>query len=271
VPVSGMAVPGMAMQPQPGYPVASMGMGGMAPVVSMQQQAMGMATMAPGMVAPGVPMATMGGAPVVTSAGPVAPMVAAHAPPVPAAMASEAWEVPLSTQSKYGAIFAATDKARVGVLAGVQARNILLQSGLPQNVLAQIWSLSDHDKDGRLSREEFILSGHLCDLAAKGEPLPAVLPAGLVPPSMRRPGAPGMAPTPSASGASDGGASTPGSVVGGSSAAGDSFEDKRRENFNKGQQELDRRRQSLIDQQKREEEERKRKEKEEEEERQRQK
>ena len=41
------------------------------------------------------------------------------------------------------------------------------------------------------------------------------------------------------------------------------FEDKRKENFSKGQAELERRRQSLIDQQKREEEEKKKKEKEE--------
>ena len=49
-----------------------------------------------------------------------------------------------------------------------QARNILLQSGLPQNILAQIWSLSDYDNDGRLSSEEFLLAGHLCELALKG-------------------------------------------------------------------------------------------------------
>ena len=48
-----------------------------------------------------------------------------------------------------------------------QARNLLLQSGLPQNILAQIWGLSDVDSDGRLSAEEFILAGHLCDMAAK--------------------------------------------------------------------------------------------------------
>jgi hypothetical protein len=48
-----------------------------------------------------------------------------------------------------------------------QARNLLFQSGLPQNVLAQIWGLSDVDKDGRLSFEEFVLAGHLCDMAAK--------------------------------------------------------------------------------------------------------
>ena len=59
---------------------------------------------------------------------------------------------------------------------------------MPQNVLAQIWGLSDVDADGKLSTEEFILAGHLCDLALKGEPLPAVghLPPALVPPSLRK-------------------------------------------------------------------------------------
>ena len=46
------------------------------------------------------------------------------------------------------------------------------QTGLAQNILAQIWGLSDVDSDGRLSAEEFILAGHFCDLAMKGEPLP---------------------------------------------------------------------------------------------------
>jgi hypothetical protein len=49
----------------------------------------------------------------------------------------------------------------------LQARNLLLQSGLPQNILAQVWGLSDVDADGRLSAEEFILAGHLCDIASK--------------------------------------------------------------------------------------------------------
>ena len=70
----------------------------------------------------------------------------------------------------------------------LQARNLLLQSGLPQNILAQIWGLADVDNDGRLSTEEFVLAGHLCDLALKGEVLPPVghLPPNLVPPSMRK-------------------------------------------------------------------------------------
>ena len=48
-----------------------------------------------------------------------------------------------------------------------------------------------------------------------------------------------------------------------SPASNATFEDKRKENFNKGQAELERRRQSLVDQQKRDEEEKKKKEKEE--------
>ena len=54
-----------------------------------------------------------------------------------------------------------------------------------------------------------------------------------------------------------------GSVHSGDGASPVTFEDKRKENFSKGQAELERRRQSLIDQQKREEEEKKKKEKEE--------
>ena len=42
------------------------------------------------------------------------------------------------------------------------------------------------DNDGRLSLEEFILSGYLCELALKGEPLPSALPPNLVPPSLRK-------------------------------------------------------------------------------------
>merc|ERR1712156_997652 len=156
------------------------------------------------------------------------------------------WAVPQMTRTKYLATFQQTDRARTGFIAGVQARNILLQSGLPQNILAQIWSLSDYDNDGRLSSEEFLLAGHLCELALKGEPLPPQLPPNLIPPSARKGATPG---TPVAS--------APAGVVGAT------FEDKRKENFSKGQEVLEKRRQSLIEEQRKIEEERKRKEKEE--------
>ena len=43
------------------------------------------------------------------------------------------------TRAKYTAQFQNTDRARTGFLAGVQARNILVQSQLPQQILAQVW------------------------------------------------------------------------------------------------------------------------------------
>ena len=88
---------------------------------------------------PGAPMA---GVPVVSAAAaPVAAVAPAPVPVVaaPAAVGHLDWAIPQPTRAKYSAVFAQTDRARTGFLAGVQARNILVQSGLAQNVLAQIW------------------------------------------------------------------------------------------------------------------------------------
>ena len=38
------------------------------------------------------------------------------------------------------------DKAKTGYLAAVQARNLLLQTGLAQQTLATVWNLADIDK-----------------------------------------------------------------------------------------------------------------------------
>merc|ERR1712051_165532 len=210
-----------------------MAAGGMMPANSMgmpMASSAGMMAATSGMVLPGV--ANPANVPV--SSGPVTPPVV-----------SMEWAIPQMTRNKYMATFLQTDKGRTGFLAGVQARNILLQSGLQQSVLAQIWALSDIDNDGRLSSEEFLLAGHLCELALKGEPLPQQLPPNLVPPSARKGAAPG---TPVA-----------GAPVG---VPGATFEDKRKENFSKGQEVLEKRRQSLVEEQRKIEEERKRKEKE---------
>ena len=34
--------------------------------------------------------------------------------------------------------------------------------------LANVWQLSDVDKDGKLTQEEFVLAMHLCDTAKAG-------------------------------------------------------------------------------------------------------
>ncbi|XP_055856485.1 intersectin-1 isoform X1 [Episyrphus balteatus] len=179
------------------------------------------------------------------------------------------WAIKGPAKLKYTQVFNSTDRSRSGFLTGVQARGILVQSKLSQAVLAQIWTLSDLDCDGRLSCEEFILAMYLCDKAMSGEKIPVTLPPDLIPPSFRKV----TSRHGSISGSRQG--SLPGSRHASISSQGavdadplaglpqTSFEDKRKENFDKGQAELERRRKLLMEQQRKEHEERERKEREE--------
>lgn len=49
------------------------------------------------------------------------------------------WAVPHQTKLKYTQLFNTWDRVRTGFLSGPQARNIMVQSQLPQAILAQIW------------------------------------------------------------------------------------------------------------------------------------
>lgn len=49
------------------------------------------------------------------------------------------WAVPHQTKLKYTQLFNTSDRTRSGFLSGLQARNIIVQTQLPQKVLAQIW------------------------------------------------------------------------------------------------------------------------------------
>lgn len=62
----------------------------------------------------------------------------------------------------------------------------MLQTKVPQQTLAQIWSLSDRDADGRLGCEEFVLALYLCEMHVTGKPIPTELPYDLIPPSFRK-------------------------------------------------------------------------------------
>lgn len=167
------------------------------------------------------------------------------------------WAIPQQSKLKYTQIFNSHDRSRTGFLTGVQARNILMESKLPQVKLAQVWNLADVDADGRLTCEEFVLAMHLIDRARMNEVLPTKLSLDLVPPSYRRTSTSGT--LSHTSSVEDNPPEM--SDLGGLSKS--SFEDKRRENFEKGQAELDRRRAAMAEQQKREREERERKEREE--------
>lgn len=197
------------------------------------------------------------------------------------------WAVRKESKLRYTQLFNATDQSRSGSLTGAQARGLMVQSKLPQSALAQIWALSDLNADGRLGCEEFVLAMYLCEMGAQGKPIPTKLPPELIPPTFRKgsvvaAAASASAAPPSASVSRHGSISSAGQVSRhgsissqGGSMKGESghisladfnqtsFEDKRKENFDKGQAELDRRRRVLEDAARKEQEERERKERDE--------
>uniref|UniRef100_A0A8C7RYZ6 Intersectin-1 n=1 Tax=Oncorhynchus mykiss TaxID=8022 RepID=A0A8C7RYZ6_ONCMY len=142
------------------------------------------------------------------------------------------WAVPSSSRLKYRQLFNSHDKMMSGHLTGPQARTILMQSSLPQTSLASIWNLSDIDQDGKLTAEEFILAMHLIDMAMSGLPLPPILPPDFIPPTFRyNPLLPLCLAMPLMT-----------------------FEDRKRENFERGNLELEKRRQALLELQRKEQE-----------------
>ncbi|XP_070606479.1 intersectin-1 isoform X3 [Erythrolamprus reginae] len=165
------------------------------------------------------------------------------------------WAVPQSSRLKYRQLFNSHDKTMSGHLTGPQARTILMQSSLPQAQLATIWNLSDIDQDGKLTAEEFILAMHLIDMAMSGQPLPPVLSPEYIPPSFRR--------VRSGSGASVTSSMSVEQRLPEEPVLEEeqqqlekklpvTFEDKKRENFERGNLELEKRRQALLEQQRKE-------------------
>lgn len=185
---------------------------------------------------------------------------------------------------KYNQMFKANNYQKTGFLSGEQARSMLIQSGLSQGILAQIWSLSDVDKDGQLNIEEFALAMHFVELAKHGQALPPTVPPELLPPSFQsRQTSTTFSPVADSRERSDSGRERSGSErersgsIDGRARSGSTsnakgvftFEDKRKDNFEKGRLELERRRMELQEKMKKERDERERKEALEEERRQR--
>ncbi|XP_041419514.1 intersectin-2 isoform X2 [Xenopus laevis] len=159
------------------------------------------------------------------------------------------WAVPQTSRLKYRQKFNNLDKAMSGYLTGSQVKNALVQSSLSHTQLATIWNLADIDKDGKLKPDEFVLAMYLTDMAKSGQPLPLTLPPELVPPSFR--------------GSVNITASDP---INGTlplynrmheeeppqKKTAATFEERRKENMEKGNMELEKRRQVLVEQQQRE-------------------
>ncbi|KAI1714547.1 SH3 domain-containing protein [Ditylenchus destructor] len=89
------------------------------------------------------------------------------------------WTIPQQMKLRFSQHFNQLDRNRVGVLTGVQARGVLGESGLPTNILAQIWNMSDVNKDGCLSIEKFCIAMYLIEMVKAGYALPSSLPPEL--------------------------------------------------------------------------------------------
>jgi hypothetical protein len=73
-----------------------------------------------------------------------------------------------------------------GFLNTQKARDVLVKTGLEKEQLRMIWNLSDIDRDGLFDHDEYVVAMFLCDaVIQKGRPIPAELPASVVPPSKR--------------------------------------------------------------------------------------
>ncbi|XP_070562775.1 calponin homology domain-containing protein DDB_G0272472-like [Ptychodera flava] len=108
-------------------------------------------------------------------------------------------EVPGITEKEreaYRQVFQKNDKNMTGYISAACAREIFLSSKLPVGCLAQVWNLSDIDRDGQLDSDEFAIALHLLRFLRRGnqidgsinvlEILPDKLPSNSVEAKRRR-------------------------------------------------------------------------------------
>uniref|UniRef100_A0A915CXZ7 Intersectin-1 n=1 Tax=Ditylenchus dipsaci TaxID=166011 RepID=A0A915CXZ7_9BILA len=146
------------------------------------------------------------------------------------------WSIPQQLKLRFCQHFNQLDRNRVGLLTGAQARGVLGESQLPTNLLAQIWTMSDVNKDGCLSIEEFCVAMFLIEMLKAGYALPTSLPPELSSFCHR---------SKTASPLVDPNQPPP------QKTQMKTFEDKRRDNLDRGQAELERRRQILREEEER--------------------
>ena len=79
---------------------------------------------------------------------------------------------------KFSSLFQQLDSHKIGFISAQTAQSQMVLSKLDRQILAQIWDLADHDKDGKLSQQEFVMAMWLClERASKTNSLPLVVPA----------------------------------------------------------------------------------------------
>ncbi|KAG7202414.1 hypothetical protein KM043_018729 [Ampulex compressa] len=96
------------------------------------------------------------------------------------------WVVSNEDQVAADKLFLQADMDMDGYVSGIEIKDVFLQSGLPQSILALIWSLCDICQSGKLNKEQFALAMWLIKQKLRGVDPPASLTPEMVPPSMRK-------------------------------------------------------------------------------------
>ncbi|KAK2724573.1 epidermal growth factor receptor substrate 15-like 1 isoform X2 [Artemia franciscana] len=95
------------------------------------------------------------------------------------------WVVQPAEKAKAEALFIQADLDADGFVSGFEIKDVFLQSGLSQQVLAHLWHLCDLKQTGKLNLEQFALALWLVNQKKQGFDLPSTLTPEMVPPSMR--------------------------------------------------------------------------------------
>ncbi|XP_046744353.1 epidermal growth factor receptor substrate 15-like 1 isoform X1 [Diprion similis] len=130
--------------------------------------------------------------PMVSGPPPIPPLPTAPAPSSLAGLEStkppavQHWVISAEDQAAADKLFAQADMDMDGYVSGSEIKDVFLQSGLPQTVLAQIWGLCDICQSGKLNKEQFALSMWLIKQQLRGKEPPATLTPEMIPPSLRK-------------------------------------------------------------------------------------
>ncbi|KAM9329954.1 epidermal growth factor receptor substrate 15-like 1 [Gastrophryne carolinensis] len=96
------------------------------------------------------------------------------------------WVVPLTEKIRYDDIFLQIDFDMDGYVSGLEVKDIFMQSGLSQNILAHIWALADTRQLGKLNKDQFALAMYFIQQkVGKGIDPPQVLSPDMIPPAER--------------------------------------------------------------------------------------
>ncbi|XP_055596584.1 epidermal growth factor receptor substrate 15-like 1 isoform X1 [Uranotaenia lowii] len=139
---------------------------------------------APPPAVPPLPMVARATPPIIPPA-PLVPIIPTNSAGT-AVVDPNAWVVGTLERCRYEEIFNKSDLDRDGLVSGHEIKEVFLQSGLQQGVLALIWALCDTNQSGKLRLEEFCLAMWFVEQAKKGIDPPQVLAPNMIPPSLRK-------------------------------------------------------------------------------------